>query len=125
MNLDEEIFKSLHEDLEICRDYIREISQGMMKANISKYPVFVATRGENDIDLGLPIISRTDFDISWNFSASHLEDLVNKNIVVKEKVEEFRKTFKNPNEFMCIFVAEENSASFVFMPFDRHRENLN
>jgi hypothetical protein len=124
MTLDEEIYKSLHDDLEICRDYIRQIAMGMIKGSVSKYPIFIATR-ETDFDLGLPIISRNDFDISWNFSASHLEDFVNKGIVSKNKVEEFKKTYKAPEQYMCVFVAEEGSMSFVFMPYDRHRELLN
>jgi hypothetical protein len=124
MTLDEEIYKSLHDDLEICRDYIRQIALGMIKGSVSKYPIFIATR-EIDFDLGLPIISRNDFDISWNFSASHLEDFVNKGIVSKAKVEDFKRTYKDPGHYMCVFVAEEGATSFVFMPYDRHRELLN
>ena len=125
MSLDEELYKSLHADLEVCRDYIKQISTGMIKGGVSKYPIFVAMRGEMDIDLGLPLISRIDFDISWNFNISHLEDFVNRQIVKSEKAAGFIKTYKNPEEFMCIFVAEEDAMSFVFMPYDRHRELLN
>lgn len=125
MNLDEEVYKSLHDDLEICRDYIKQISAGIIKGGVSKYPIFVAMRGEMDIDIGLPVINRSDFDISWNFNASHLEDFVNRQLVKKEKATDFIKAYKNPEEFMCIFVAEENATSFVFMPYDRHRELLN
>jgi hypothetical protein len=125
MTLDEEIYKSLHDDLEVCRDYIRQISKGMIKGNVSKYPIFIATRGETDIDLGLPLITRNDFDITWNFSVSHLEEFVNKRIVSNDKVDDFIKAYKNPEQFMCVFVAEEGATSFVFMPYDRHRELLN
>ena len=125
MELDEELFKSLHDDLEICRDYIHQIALGMIKGNVSKYPIFIATRGESDIDLGLPIINRSDFDIAWNFNASHLEDFVNKGLVRKEKAEDFIKAFKNPEQFMCVFVVDERDGSFVFMPYDRNRANLN
>ncbi len=123
--MDEEIYKSLHDDLEICRDYIRQIALGIIRGKVSRYPIFVAKRGENDIDLGLPLINRSDFDISWNFNASHLEDFVNKGIVTKEKSEEFIKAYKNPEQFMCVFVIDEASPSFVFMPYDRSKSNLN
>ena len=125
MALDEEIYKSLHDDLEICRDYIRQVSTGMVKGEVTKYPIFVAMRGENDVDIGLPIVSRTDFDISWNFNASHLEEFVTKGVVLREKANDFIKAYKNPAEFMCVFLAEETGASFVFMPYDKNRENLN
>ena len=125
MALDEEIFKSLHDDLETCRDYIRQISQGMVKGDVSKYPIFVATRGENDIDLGLPVVNRADFDISWNFNASHLEEFVTKGVVLKEKTSDFIKAYKSPSDFICVFVAEEGNACFVFMPYEKDLSQLN
>mgnify|MGYP001605415687 CR=1 FL=1 len=125
MALDEEIYKSLHDDLEICRDYIRQISSGMIKGDVTKYPIFIAMRGENDIDMGLAIVNRTDFDISWNFNASHLEEFVSKGVVIKEKAKDFIEAYRNPSEYMCVFVAEENATSFVFMPYDRNRATLN
>ena len=125
MNLDEEIYKSLHDDLEICRDYIRQISTGMVRGDVTKYPIFVAIRGENDVDLGLPIVNRADFDISWNFNASHLEEFVSKGVVIREKANDFIKAYKNPQEYMCVFVAEEEAMSFVFMPYERNKANLN
>lgn len=125
MNLDEELFSSLQQDLDICRDYIRQLATGMIRGGVSKFPIFVAQRGEQDLDLGVPLIKREDFDIAWNLSASHLEDFVNKGVVRLDKVEEFKKAYKNPEFFMCVFVAEESAGSFVFMPYDRQRDNLN
>ncbi|MDB5284177.1 MAG: hypothetical protein JWO06_3252, partial [Bacteroidota bacterium] len=99
MTLDEDTYKSLHDDLDACRDYIRQIALGMIKGSVSKYPIFIATKGESDYDLGLPLITRNDFDISWNFSASHLEEFVSKGVVSKSKVDEFIKTYKNPEQY--------------------------
>lgn len=125
MNIDEEIFKSLQDDLEICRDYIRQISSGMVRGDVTKYPIFVAIRGENDVDLGLPIVNRSDFDISWNFNASHLEEFVTKGVVLRERANDFIKAYKSPADFMCVFVAEDENASFVFMPYEKDIANLN
>lgn len=125
MELDEELYNSLHNDLDVCRDYIKQIAAGMIKGGVSKYPIFIAMRGEMDIDMGIPIVNRADFDISWNLNISHLEDFVNKGVVKAEKAEAFIKAYKNPMEFMCVFVAEEEMMSFIFMPYDRRRELLN
>jgi hypothetical protein len=125
MRIDEELYKSLQEDLDICRNYIRQISLGMVKGNVTKYPIFVAMRGENDVDIGLPIVNRADFDISWNFNASHLEEFVSKGLVLKEKAQDFIKVYKNPADFLCVFVAEEETASFVFLPYNKDLSKLN
>ena len=119
------IYRSLHNDLEVCRDYVKQIALGMIRGGVSKYPIFIGMRGEMDIDMGLPIVNRNDFDISWNFNVSHLEDFVNKGLVARDKAADFIKAYRNPNEFMCVFIAEEDNNSFVFMPYDRHRELLN
>ncbi len=50
---------------------------------------------------------------------------MNKGVVLLEKVEDFKKAYKNPEFFMCVFVADEAAGSFVFMPYDRQRDNLN
>lgn len=125
MNLDEDLYRSLHNDLDACRDYVKQIALGMIKGGVSKYPIFIGVRGEMDIDMGLPIINRNDFDITWSFNVSHLEDFVNKGVIMQDKAAEFIKAYRNPAEFMCVFIAEDGNNSFVFMPYDRHRELLN
>ena len=75
--------------------------------------------------IGLPIINREEMDLTWAVNASHLEDFVNKGLVKKEKAADFVKAYKDPEKYMCVFVAEEGAMSFVFMPYDRHRELLN
>ena len=124
MKFDEEILASLHNDLHVCRNYIRQVSQGMIKGSVSKYPIFVVTRMQNDIGLGLPIINREEMDLTWAVNASHLEDFVNSNIIHKDKVEEFVKNYKEPSEFMCVFIAEEGMMSFVFMPYEKPQTKL-
>lgn len=119
MKFDEEILASLHNDLDTCRTYIRQVSQGMLKGQVSKYPIFVAMRTQTDIDLGLPIINREELDLTWSINASHLEDFVNTRVIREEKLAEFMKNYKDPQEFMCIFVAEEGLMSFIFMPYDK------
>ena len=124
MKFDEEILSSIHHDLNVCKNYIRQVSLGMVKGNVSKYPIFVMMRSQMDIDLGLPIINRDEIDLTWSINASHLEDFVNTNIIQKEKVEDFIKNYKNPQDFICVFVAEEGMMSFIFMPYEKPQNKL-
>ena len=124
MKFDEDILASLQHDLNVCRNYIRQVAQGMLKGNVSKYPIFVAVRSQPDIDLGLPIINREELELTWSFNASHLEDFVNTNIIHRDRLDDFIKNYRDPQEFMCIFVAEEGMMSFIFMPFDKPQSTL-
>lgn len=114
---DEELLKQLSEDLSVCREYLRQVSNAMRKGEVSKYPIFIAHREE--IDLGVPIIHRSEMDLFWSFSASHLEDFVNKKIVLLEKVEDFKKAYRDPSTFMCIFMLDADEGNFIFLPFDK------
>jgi hypothetical protein len=124
LKFDEEILASLQQDLNACKTYIRQVSLGMLKGKVSKYPIFVAVRSLADIDLGLPIINRDELDLTWSINVSHLEDFVNSNIIHSEKLEDFKKNYKDPNEFMCIFIAEEGMMSFIFMPYEKPQGKL-
>jgi len=124
LKFDEEILASLQHDLNVCKNYIRQVSQGMIKGSVSKYPIFVAVRAMEDIDLGLPIINREELELNWSINASHLEDFVNSEIIHQDKVEGFVKNYKDPQEFMCIFVAEEGMMSFIFMPYEKPQNKL-
>ena len=96
----------------------------MIKGSVSKYPIFIAVRALEDIDLGLPIINREELELNWNINASHLEDFVNNDIINRDKAESFMKNYKDPQEFMCIFVAEEGMMSFIFMPYEKPQSKL-
>lgn len=115
--MDEELLKQLSEDLSVCREYLRQVSSAMRKGDVSKFPIFIAHREE--IDLGVPIIPHAEMDLFWSFSASHLEDLVNKKIISEDKVEEFKKVYKDPHLFICIFMIDTEDGSFVFIPYDK------
>lgn len=119
MEMDPELFDALHEDLDICRDYLRQVSSMIIKSGVSKYPVFVASGESSEFDLGVPVIRAEDYDIRWSFSASHLEDFVNKKIIMEDRVQEFIRNYKSAEKFLCIFLADENSGSFVFLPSER------
>lgn len=122
MELDPDLFDSLHDDLEICRDYLKQVSNMVLKSEVSQYPIFVAFREDSDVDLGIPIIRKAEFDIAWSFNISHLEDFVNKSVILKEKTEEFRKNYKDPTQYLCVFVVDETAGSFIFMPFSRSKK---
>jgi hypothetical protein len=91
----------------------------MLKGKVSKYPIFIAIRSLEDIDLGLPIINRDELELTWSINASHLEDFVNSNIIHQERLADFMENYKDPQEFMCIFIAEEGMTSFIFIPYEK------
>jgi hypothetical protein len=48
--------------------------------------------------------------------ASHLEEFAIKQIIAEDKIDSFRKVYKEHLDELCIFVMTENSGDFVFLP---------
>jgi len=89
----------------------------MVIANeVTKYPIFILHQSKS-IDIGRPIIDYTKSKTKWSVNISHLEDFVHNGIVKQNSVDRFREVYKNPLEYLCIFVLEEGVANFIFRPF--------
>ena len=108
---------SLEKDLKLYSESMQEVSLEIMVEGLSRYPIFVAH--QHDVKLGEPILDRHELNTEWSIHASTLEEFVEKNIIKKELQERFLKTYKNPHEFMCIFVIVPEGANFVYYPYQK------
>jgi len=86
----------------------------IMDQNISSYPVFVAFRQE--VEIGIPLVALSDAESDWGIQASTLEELTARGVMQMEKVEAFRKVYKDAKTSLCILVLKEAGAEFVFLP---------
>lgn len=109
-----ELFLMMEADLKTYVPTLSKAAQIIMDENVSNYPIFAAHQGE--LSIGLPLIEKEKHGGNWNINASSLEEFVAKNIVFSEKIDEFRSQFKNPDEFVCIFVLSELGATFNYLP---------
>jgi L-cysteine desulfidase len=63
------------------------------------------------------ILDRHDLNSEWSIHASTLEEFVERGVIKKELKERFISTYKNPHDFMCVFVVVPDGANFVFFPY--------
>ncbi|MEO6851217.1 MAG: hypothetical protein ABI203_11200 [Mucilaginibacter sp.] len=105
----------LEKDLKLYNESIREVAVEIMVEGLSRYPIFIAH--QHEVKLGEPILDRHDLNTEWSIHASTLEEFVERGIIKKELQERFIKTYKNPNDFMCVFVIVPEGANFVFYPY--------
>ncbi|MBK8701652.1 MAG: hypothetical protein IPN29_19695 [Saprospiraceae bacterium] len=109
-----ERFLSLQEELRIYAKVLGEAADVIRDQDVSRYPIFIVHQQE--IAMGIPIIERSKNGGNWNVNASSLEEFVTKNLIFDEKVDEFIQTYKNADEFVCLFVLSELGANFIFIP---------
>ena len=106
---------SLEKDLKLYSDSIQEVAVEIMVEGLSRYPIFVAH--QHEVKLGEVILDREELNTEWTVQASTLEEFVEKGIIKPVLKERFIKSYKNPNEYMCMFVIVPEGANFVYYPY--------
>lgn len=109
---------------EEIRQYLRMLrnaSSTIIDQGVSMHPIFIFHREE--LPIGIQISSPGSSSGNWYVSASTLEEFVAKSLIREDKIEAFRKTYKDPTKHICLFLIEGESAEFIFIPQDMPGEN--
>jgi len=106
---------SLENDLKFFNESIREVAVEIMVEGLSTYPIFIAH--QHELNLGEVILDRHDLNTEWSIHASTLEEFVEKGIIKEILKERFIQTYKNPHDFMCVFVVVPEGANFIYYPY--------
>ena len=106
---------TITKDFATVSDTLKEASYQIRKRQISDYPIFIFARKE--IALGSMLINADELDLDWHVFASFLNDFVQKQLIMPEKTDDFMAAYKNPDEFCCLFVVDEEFTNFVFIPY--------
>jgi hypothetical protein len=111
--------KSLERDLKIYKESIKEVAIEIMVEGISSYPIFIAH--QHEVKLGEVILDKNDLNTDWSINASMLEEFIEAGVIKKELKDRFLKTYKKPEDFMCVFVVVPEGANFVYYPYPKHK----
>ncbi len=107
--------KSLEKDLVFYSDSIREVANEIIAEGLSEHPIFVAH--QHQVDLGELILDKDELGTGWTIQASTVEEFIEKGIIARPRKAAFLKSYKDPSEFMCLFVIVPEGANFVFYPY--------
>ncbi len=106
---------SLEKDLKFFNESIREVAVEIMVEGLSSYPIFIAH--QHDLKLGEVILDRHDLNTEWSIHASTLEEFLEKGVIKEILKDRFVKSYKNPHDFMCVFVVVPEGANFIYYPY--------
>ena len=95
-------------------DTLKEASYQIRKANFN-YPIFVICK--EDQPIGQILLRPEVHGTSWLYYASFLDEFIQRTLVTKDKIEDFEKAYKDPDEFCCLFVIDPLFTNFVFIPY--------
>lgn len=105
---------TISQDFIKVADTLRESSYQIRKAGFA-FPIFAISK--TPIPIGQILFERQLLQLEWNYYASFLDEFVQRELVAKEKEEDFRSTYKDPDEFCCLFVVDQAFTNFVFIPY--------
>ncbi|SMC79603.1 hypothetical protein [Pedobacter africanus] len=106
---------SLEKDLGLYADSIKEVAVEIMVEGISANPIFVAH--QHTVSIGEMILDRSELNTEWTIQASTLEEFIEKGIINPEKKALFLKSYKRPEDYMCVFVIVPEGANFIYYPY--------
>jgi len=96
-------------------DFLKEGSHQMRSRKISEYPIFPISK--NEIAIGQIIVSRQQTGLSWHYYISMGEELVQRELIPEDHMPDFIQAYKNPEEFCCLLVVDEEFTNIVFLPY--------
>lgn len=106
---------TLSQDFIKVADQIKEASYQIRKRGFSDYPIFIISKAE--IPLGQLLYKKEEVGTSWNYFVTYLDEFIQRKIIEKEKEEDFKNNYKDPDEFCCLFVVDKDFTKFVFIPY--------
>lgn len=107
---------SLEEDLKFYSDSIKEVAVEIMVEGISLHPIFIAH--QHEVNIGELILNKEELNTRWTIQASTLEEFIEKGIIHPDKKEGFLKSYKKPEDFMCVFAIVPQGANFIYFPYE-------
>ena len=110
---------SLEKDLELYTESIREISSEIIAEGLSAHPIFVAH--QHTVSIGEIILDKEELNTNWTIQASMLSEFIEKGIIKPELKEMFLKSYKNPADYMCVFVIVPEGANFIYYPYRKKK----
>lgn len=81
---------------------------------ISSYPIFIVHQQE--VQLGIELVDMNKVEGNWSVNASTVEEFVQKGLIEEQNLNSFKKAYKDPQKFLCLFSVSELGANFIFLP---------
>ena len=113
--LDGKYLGKITKDFLIVTDTLKEASYQLRARKMSEHPIFPVSRIE--LPIGKMLLSKTEVSTEYNYHFSFLENFIENQLVLEEKKEEFLHSYKDPEEFCCLFVVDGDFTKFMYIPY--------
>ena len=106
---------TISRDFAVISETLKEAAYQIRKRGFSDYPIFPISKVE--IPVGQLLIDKREMALEWNYYTTYLDEFVQRKLIAGDLVEKFMSNYKNPDEFCCLFVVDEDFTNFVYIPY--------
>lgn len=96
-------------------DVLKEAAYQIKSRGFSDYPIFPISKEMQPI--GKIFLGKVEKNLEWNYFITYVDEFVQRKLISEESLEEFKKSYKDPDEFCCLFVMDGAFTSFVYIPY--------
>lgn len=111
--LDPKYLGKISSDFVKVSEQIKEASYQIRKQDFSKYPIFPVS--QVSIPIGQLLYEKGQFENQWNYYASFMEEFKQRGLIAEE--DKFIESYKDPDEFCCLFIVDKEFTNFIYIPF--------
>ncbi len=106
---------TISSDFIIVCDTLKEAAYQLKVRGISDYPIFPICKA--DLPFGQLLLGKNEVAAQWNYYISTADEFQQLGFIDREKSEVFQSTYKDPEEFCCLFVVDKEFTNFLFIPY--------
>ena len=114
--LDGKYLGTITKDFAIVSETLKEASYQIRKRGFSDYPIFPIGKDE-DIPIGQLLIDKHEVATEWYYNATYIDEFIQRKLIDEDKVDNFKSSYKDPDEFCCLFVIDGEFTRFVYIPY--------
>ncbi len=111
--LDGKYLGTISNDFVTVAESLRDASYEIRSRGFSDFPIFPISKVE--IPIGELLIDKKEMALKWNYYVTYVDEFEQRKLITDKKM--FQKTYKNPDEFCCLFVVDEEFTNFLFIPY--------
>lgn len=111
--LDGKYLGTISQDFVKIAENLKEASYHIRKRGFSDHPIFPICK--TDQAIGQLLIDKRETETEWHYYATYLDEFVQRKLI--DEPEEFKRTYKDPDEFCCLFVVDPEFTNFLYIPY--------
>ncbi|ERM82183.1 hypothetical protein P872_07185 [Rhodonellum psychrophilum GCM71 = DSM 17998] len=96
-------------------DILKEAAYQVRSRKFSEFPIFPMSKEAQPI--GQMLLGKEEKNLDWNYYITYLDEFIQRKLIAEDLMEEFQKAYKDPDEFCCLFVMDNDFTKFVYIPY--------